>query len=240
MALPPNFDKYKEIISYFKNNGFDCLSTLQEQFRFFIRYIYDADNQPRSFKSELDHTTSLEAKKYRHNKYDIWGKWSNPDIDSDDGYDITLLRLYMHGYKSLTNYISKVSDEFLYKQLSSVKDEIIMHYFNELYQYGKLNKIEIIQKYITITNKYNDSKMLIEKENFKKYCRYDDFLNFYHEMTDEKIQTFSIDVLFNDVVAKNIEALLNNNNLLFPIDINDLKQQLAVIDFLQINMKYLQ
>lgn len=38
--LPSNFDKYSSIIEYFRNNDVDCLSTLVEQFRFFIVYMH--------------------------------------------------------------------------------------------------------------------------------------------------------------------------------------------------------
>lgn len=226
--LPANFEKYNEIIMYFKNNGID-ITTLQEQFRFFIRYIYDSSRSSIDFDNQLEFKTSLSTKGNAR-----WGRWFDSDIDGYDYYHIEEFKFNMKGYD-----FTLINDEFLYKQLSKATDDVIMKYFNELYQYGKLNELPIVKKYITITNKFNDSKILIEKDNFKKYCAYDHFLNFYQDISNEKIQTFSIDVEFNDEVANNIEQLLNHNNMVVLKNLESMKQQFAVIDFLQINMKYL-
>lgn len=238
LLLPPNFDKYKDVITYFRNNGLDCLSTLQEQFRFFMRYIYDTRRISWNFCKQLQETTSLST------KYDIgpgyrWGVWSNPDIGCFDWYDIENLKFKMNGYGLFT---INVDEEFLFKHLSLATDIMIMNYFQELYEYGNLTKIQTKTEYIKITNPFNDSVILIIKEKFKKYCRYDEFIHSYHNISNEKnekIDTFSIDIEFNDEVSNNIEQLLNHNIKAFPKTMDSLKQQLEVIDFLQINMAYL-
>lgn len=229
--LPPNFNKYINIINYYKNNGIDCLQTIVEQFRFYIIYIYSKQKislHPK-FHKELKAVTNLvNRKNFR------WGCWSNPGTDSYDIYNINDYTFYMPGFKH-----GKITKKFLYNELSKVSDIDIEYYFNELHAYGKLSIIKKQIEYITITNQFNESKIIVNKEMFYKYVGYQTILEDY---TDENINKFSIDVLFNDKVADGISALLNdpivNEVTLNHYNAEELEQKFNVIDFLQINLNY--
>ena len=230
--LPLNFDKYSNIIKYFRGNGLDCLSSLEEQFRFFIRYIYSKYTNDIDFHERLKSRTNLLYK----DKYDNWGKW-NADIHVGHYfYDINSLTFYDKYVMRSEDY--NVPKEFLYEQLSAVSDDDIMKYCNELRSYGKLCKIEKIPDYIIITNKFNDSKILVEKHNLENYCGYNKFVDDYNLLMDEKIKTFNIDVEFNDKVALDISTLLNEGNIPDTNSIEEFQQQSEVMDFLQININY--
>ena len=224
LVLPPNFDKYSNIIKFYRNNGVDCLSSKVERFRFYIVYIYAKKNLCLSsfFYKELDKQTDP-----FYRKYNWWGRWSNPDIDSLDSYDIKNFSFHMPGFGSRF----KITDEFLYKELSLVSDKEIENYFNDLYSYGTLTITERKIDYITITNTYNEAKIVVQKELFYKYCGY-------HKMLEDyNVETFSIDILFNDKVANNISALLNEQsydteNYVYY----ELEQHFNVMDFLQITL----
>lgn len=225
--LPSNFDKYTNIIHYFKNNGIDCLSTKFEKFRFYIVYIYSNEkrNLHPDFYNDLKMVTKLTN---RDNPR--WGCWSDPDYDTDYMYNINEFIFYMPGFNNYMN------EKFLYNQLSDVSDVTIENYFNDLHAYGRLNNIMHVENNITINNDFNDSKIVVKKEYFRKYVGYQDILNDYKS---EKIKSFSIDILFNDKVADDISDLLNEKqpkNKHYTID--ELEQKINVIDFLQINLNY--
>jgi adenine-specific DNA methylase len=59
-----------------------------------------------------------------------------------------------------------ITEQFLYNELSLVSDNEIENYFNDLHTYGKLSIIEQKYEYITITNKFNESKIVVQKELF--------------------------------------------------------------------------
>ena len=127
----------------------------------------------------------------------------------------------------------KITEKFLYDELSLVSDNEIENYFNDLYSYGKLFIIEQKYDYITITNKFNESKIVMQKELFHKYCGYKELLN------DYTVDTFTIDILFNDKVANDISALLNEKGKnITSYNINELAQIFNVMDFLQITLNY--
>jgi len=226
LELPTNFDKYSTIIKYYKNNGIDCLSTKTEKFRFYIVHIYSKKklNLHSSFYKELDRKTNL---LYRKERY--WGDWDNPDIDSYHGYNINTFKFYMSGF----NLGFKITEKFLYGELLLVSDNEIKNYFNDLHSYGKLSIIEQKYDYITITNKFNEAKIVVQKELFRKYCGYQKILD------DYNIETFSIDILFNDKVANDISSLLNEEQQdVTHYNFDELEQKFNVVDFLQINLNY--
>lgn len=227
-VLPPNFDKYTNIINYFKNNGIDCLLTKYEKFRFYIVYIYSKEKRHlhSDFYKELKMVTNLTN---RDNPR--WGRWSDPDYDTNYFYNINEFTFFMPGYIEFN-----MDEKFLDTQLSKVSDVAIECYFNDLHNYGKLNTIMYVENNITITNNFNESKIVVKKEYFRKYVGYQDILNDYK---NEKIKSFSINVLFNDKVANDISDLLNEKqqkNTHYTID--ELEQKINVIDFLQINLNY--
>lgn len=215
LVLPPNFDKYNKIIEYFRNNGFDCLSTLQEQFRFYVRYIYHSRHQ--DFNRKSLGLTSLRIK---------WKRWCDPAIDSYEIIDINNLTFNVSNRGNF-----KPNKECLYEQLSNVNDKTILHYFNELYDYGELVDISV-SKTISIGNKFNNATIKVKKENFIKHCGYAECIK------EFKMNDFVIDIEFDDDVAKDI------SNLIDGIDSNKIKsikkfeQKIAVIDFLQISYQY--
>jgi len=226
-GLPPNFDKYSNIIKFYKNNGVDCLSSKVERFRFYIVYIYAKKNLNlhSSFYRELDKTTNPCFKKYPN-----WGKWDNPGIEfSYDRYDIKKFTFHMPGFR----FAFEVTDEFLYIELRLVSDDVIENYLNDLYSYGKLSITERKINYITITNTFNEAKIIVQKELFYKYCSY-------HKMLEDyKVKEFSIDILFNDKVANNISALLNEQSYnTKEYKYYELEQHFNVIDFLQITLNF--
>lgn len=131
------------------------------------------------------------------------------------------------------NLFFKISEQFLYEQLSIVSDNEIENYFNDLHSYGKLSIIEQKYDYITINNNFNESKIVVQKELFRKYCGYQKMLD------DYTVETFTIDILFNDKVANDISALLNEKeNNVTRYNLHELEQKFNVIDFLQINLNY--
>ncbi len=224
--LPPNFDKYSTIIKYYTNNGIDCLSTINEKFRFYIVYIYSKKklNLHSDFYNQLDKTTNLIYRKERG-----WGHWSNPEIDSYHYYNINKFEFYMPGF----HLFFKLTEQFLYDELSLVSDNEIENYFNDLHSHGKLSIIEQKYDYITITNKFNDSKIVVQKELFCKYCGYQTILD------DYTVETFAIDILFNDKVADDISTLLNEKEQkITHYNLHELEQKFNVIDFLQITLNY--
>lgn len=219
LTLPPNFDKYNKIIEYFRNNGLDCLSSLQEQFRFFVRYICIIPHI--NFKRQLDLFTLLNFKSSHW-----WGCWNNPDIDSCDYINIRELRFDISSYN-----VSKIDQSFLYKHLHFVDDRKILAYFNELSNYGKLQDI-YVGNYVYIGNKFNDAVIKITKENFYKYCGYSALIKEY------KMKNFVIDVEFNENVAKDISEMINDQLQLTMDNVEEFEQKIAVIDYLQISYKY--
>jgi len=226
LGLPPNFDKYSNIVKFYKNNGVDCLSSKVERFRFYIIYIYTKKNLclHSSFYDELGKVTNPCFKNYPD-----WGRWDNPDIDSFDYYDITTFKFHMPKF----NYPFKITDEFLHKELSLVSDDVIENYFNDLYSYGKLTITEHKINYITITNTFNEAKIIVQKELFYKYCSYHKMLEGY------KVKEFSIDILFNDKVANNISALLNEQSYnTKEYKYYELEQHLNIVDFLEITLNF--
>lgn len=237
LELPPNFDKYSNIIKFYKNNGVDCLSSKVERFRFYIVYIYSKKELylHSSFYEELNKTTNPCSK-----NYPSWGNWNNSDTDS---YDIKKFTFHMPEF----GVGFKITDKFLYKEFSLVSDNQIENYFNDLYSYGRLSitehKIDYITitntynkakiDYITLTNIYNEAKIVVQKELFYKYCGY-------HKMLEDyKVETFSIDILFSNKVANNISALLNERSY----DIKDykyyeLEQHFNIMNFLEITLNF--
>lgn len=219
LTLPPNFEKYNKIIEYFTLNGFDCLSTLQEQFRFFVRYMYNSYHS--DFINKRFQFTSLEYKKDSR-----WGCWNNPDIDSYDYIDIKKLRFYISGYRYY-----KIDQPFLYNYLINADDITVLKYFNELYDYGKLVDIKE-EKLISIGNKTNTATIKIKKENFYKYCGYAALMKEFNQ------KEFIIDIDFNDNVAQDISNLINEKLTRIDLSIEEFEQKLAVIDYLQVSYTY--
>jgi hypothetical protein len=216
MALPDNFNKYNPTITYFRNNGFDCLSSLQEQYRFWLRYgnHYRLDDY-------MDYKTSLLIEKYKG-----WGVYNY----MSDCIDIKKLTLQSNIYPLENNIVTK---EFLYDKLSEMKDSFIIKYFSELFARGDLRLLNK-KEYLTIFNHFNESKIVIEKEIFEKYCVYN---NLIVHCTDEKIINFTIDIEFNDNVSKNIILLLENKSI-HTMSCQEFNQFLSVVDYLQINYIY--
>ena len=231
--LPPNFDKYSNIIKYFHNNGLDCLSSLQEQFRFFIRYIYVIEKYiSESFHIMLDERTKLSFK----NNY-MWGCWKSHSTHRlyDYYYDINKLEFYHSSYKSI-NGKSVATKEFLYEELSRVSDMKVNLYVAELCGYFKIKHFPNIIDNIIITNKFNDCKIIVQKDNFQKICGYNTLLEDY-----KYLDTFVIDIEFNDRVAKDISNMIDEQSIgghYFSYTIEELEQKFSIIDFLQINMSY--
>ena len=225
--LPPNFDKCSNIIKYFRDNGLDCLSSLSEQFRFFIRYIYsENESLNMRFYNEKNNKTNLSYKKRFS-----WGEWDDKGHgrNSYNFYNLNTLEFRTQNL----NKNNKATKEFLYDELSNVSDGKIKQYFIELYDYGKL--IEQNNDVITITNKFNDSKIVINRFDFMKYCGYSNLLTDHNH-----INTFVIDIIFNDKIAKHISCLINNSPdiSLYNYTLEELEQKFALIDFLQININY--
>lgn len=96
LKLPDNFNKYATIITYYRNNNIDCLSTLVEWFRFYILHIYSKKRIGfhSNFVETLKTKTNLRNKK--ENRWG-WGWWSDPDLDGYDSYNINKLELDMPG-----------------------------------------------------------------------------------------------------------------------------------------------
>lgn len=138
----------------------------------------------------------------------------------------------------------KVTEQFLYEQLSKVSDIEIENYFNDLCSYGKLSSVEQTYKYITITNKFNESKIIVQKDHFRKYCGYQTTLDDYNKLTDNLIadlstDTFSIDIYFEDKVANDISALLNEKQYnVTNYTLKELEQKFNIVDFLQITLNF--
>lgn len=131
------------------------------------------------------------------------------------------------------NLMFKITDKFLDNELSLVSDNEIENYFNDLHLYGKLSIIDQKQDYIIITNKFNESKIVIQKELFRKYCGYQTLLD------DYTVKTFAIDILFNDKVANDISALLNEKEQnITHYNLHELEEKFNVMDFLQITLNY--
>jgi hypothetical protein len=58
-------------------------------------------------------------------------------------------------------------------------------------------------------------------------------------LDDYTVKTFSIDILFNDKVADDISALLNEKERnITHYDLYELEQKFNVMDFLQITLNY--
>lgn len=236
--LPANFDKYSTIIDYFRNNRLDCLLSQKEQFRFFIRYIYSKkENNCPTFQNKLYERTTLS----KTDKYVNWGYWQANQCKyiPYQFYNIDSLIFYHEKYHNnidnKNEWGIKATKEFLYNELSKTSDYVIMDYFKELHSYGKLIEQDSDSLTITIVNNVNDAKMIIKKSSFYKYCKYSNLLTNYHDL--DKI---TIDIPFNDNIAKYISDLLNVKSSIEYRNYNaeELKQIFILIDFLQISFNY--
>jgi len=216
MTLPPNFDKFNITIQYFRNNGFDCLLTLEEQYRCWLRYqVHPCDKYDKTALS-----TKID---------DWWGCYHCVVGNSIASVNIKKLYLLSLDYHLNDNHVTK---EFLYDELSKMTDNTILLYFNELFYMGKLKEFDKNED-INIYNNFNESKIRINKKTFEKYCGYYQFI---YECNHGIICDFTINVEFNDNVALNIINLLNNNMLYIKAE--EYNQFVSVIDFLQINYQY--
>ena len=233
MELPVNFNKYLSIITYYKNNNVDCLSTLVEWFRFYIIHIFSKDVK---YTNELHNsflTTLCDKTNLKHKNDFLWGRWSSPVMDNFYSYDIMKLHFYMPGKFHMS---FKLNEQFLYDELSNVPDIEIEDYLNNLCSYGNLLPITQIYKpnVIIITNKFNESKIIVQKELFSKYCGYSKMLEDY-----ELIKTFAIDIFFEDKVADDLSSLLNEKEYTITnYKRDELEQKFNLMDFLQITLNY--
>ena len=240
LKLPANFNKCSTIIKYYKNNDVDCLSTLSEWFRFYIIHVF---SKAKKYINKLDGSflkTLYDNTNLKNSKNFYWGRWSSPDIDSFYCYDIKKLTFLMPGF----DISFKMNENFLYEELSKVSDNEINNYFNDLFLCGTLSPITQIYDTFIITNKFNKSKIIVQKDLFRKYCGYQKILDNYNNLIEnvtknKSLDSFSIDIFFEDKVADDISYLLNEKAVdVTNYTLDELEQKFNVFDFLQITINY--
>ncbi len=221
MELPNNFEEWHNIINYNRNNGVDCLVSLREQLRFYLHYVREI----------TDHKLSLK----QINK--------GGSIVVDKGYCE-----YRYDLMNLTKYISECmapsstityTKELLFNKLYLASTYDIEKYLIDVCFTGKIKCINDLGKLFTITNTYNDSKIIIPKHLFKASCSYYNMLNDIQISLGKKISTISIPILFDDITSKYVTEFLTrgkSSKYFIPNDIDILQQYINVIEFLGITI----
>lgn len=205
MELPRNFDAYTSVITYLRSKGLDCLSSLQEQFRFYIVYI-------------LGYNFRATSLKYKNDKE--WGKlyWRK----FHHGFDIMNTTLT---YKDIE---IKISNGYMLEKLQNADLVKIEQYFQDLFPANKSKILYVNQKQVMITNPFNDSKIIVSKDRFVTRCEH------YQKIRGQKISTISIPVLFNDDTGLYIAKILMDNEIAQPHTIDMITQSIEVMEYLGI------
>lgn len=214
--LPPNFDKYLHVINYLRENGVDCLKSTNERRRFYIGFKH-------GYRIRLNLMTRTSG----------WINFQDPNCS--EAYNI-----YDGIYTPVRGNSEYLSDHFLFNYLLSVDDSSIESYLSELQLYLNVDKVFESEKKICIISSDNQSKIIIKKNNFIKYCGYNRVLRDYKDLTKEVINEFTLPVKFNENVSLYFISIINEhpyerNKWIFNLD--ELEQIINVTNTLEINMK---
>jgi hypothetical protein len=205
-----------QTINYYRNElNIDCLTTRQEQFRFYIGYV---DKLARYYagRPEKDH-------------------YQDPEPGySDFGYDC-IKCLHYRGYRGVLD----LSDELtMMRAISTATYEQISWYLQDLYPHKKLKEYKCDDRTITLFNHDHamfSHTMTLKYTNFKTYC------GFYHICPKPYMRNIMLtkgcvlEINFGENTARCIEDLINNKNIDSYKNATDLLEYMKLTDYLAVS-----
>lgn len=205
LKLPSNFDAFMPIINYYRHTlNINCLSTIQEQFLFYMHYHQ-----------------GIIKKDIRKNVFDSY------DGDLLYSYD----RCFISRWKNKIDrniYFNVEKDRM--DIMSLVKPEQIDLYLRNLYlEHYQLAKLDNIKKYVNIN--CNDVIIKLDKAMLNRYSNFYDNTHIQYKYNEIKIN-----IQIDEITARCIEDLINNENMNAILNAKDLLAYYAMIDYLDINL----
>jgi hypothetical protein len=208
MELPINFIPFMQTIYYYRNElNIDCLTTRQEQFRFYIGYV--------------DKSTRYYAKRPEDHYQDPEPGFSNL------GYDcIKCLVLNLSDELTMMKTISVAT----YEQILWYLQDIYPHKKLKKYKYDDatitfINHDHVVFKY-TMTLKYT---------NFKTYCEFYHIFPKPYMRNIKLTKECVLEINFSENTARCIEDLINNKNINSYKNASDLLEYMKLTDYLGVS-----